>query len=165
MIFANLEWFANFIQLKFTRMGHSNLRIFFNEFPQNTYSQKLDPPNIGIANIRTCVVHTRGFCTFSYSIQLKFTRMGHSNLRNFLNEFLQNTYSRKLDPRNIGIANIHTCVVHARGFCTLVLFINPRRAFAARVTVIVLCVSICGSVDSYLPTTGNEAADEGFQRL
>ena len=35
-----------------------------------------------------------------------------------------------------------------RGFCTLVLFINPRRACAARVTVLLLCVclSVCLSV-------------------
>ena len=30
-----------------------------------------------------------------------------------------------------------------RGFSTLVLFINPRRACAARVTVVVLCVCVC----------------------
>ena len=28
-----------------------------------------------------------------------------------------------------------------------------------------VCVCVCLSVDAYLRTTGNEAADEGFQRL
>ena len=33
-----------------------------------------------------------------------------------------------------------------RGFCTLVLFINPRRACAARVTVVVLCVCLLSHI-------------------
>ena len=38
-----------------------------------------------------------------------------------------------------------------RGFCTLVLFINPRRACAARVTVLgSVCVCVCLSVKSHL---------------
>ena len=38
-----------------------------------------------------------------------------------------------------------------QGFCTLVLFINPRRACAARVTVVgFVCVCVCLSVKSHL---------------
>ena len=46
--------------------------------------------------------------------------------------------------------------------------INPRRACAARVTVVGLCVSLSGvflSVDDYSPTTGYEAAYERYQQL
>ena len=46
---------------------------------------------------------------------------------------------------------------------TLVPFINPRRACAARVTVVGLCV--CLSVDDYSRTTGYEAAYERYQQL
>ena len=42
-------------------------------------------------------------------------------------------------------------------------FINPRRACAARVTVVGLCV--CLSVDDYSRTTGYEAAYERYQQL
>ena len=41
--------------------------------------------------------------------------------------------------------------------------INPRRACAARVTVVGLCV--CLSVDDYSRTTGYEAAYERYQQL
>ena len=41
--------------------------------------------------------------------------------------------------------------------------INPRRACAARVTVVVLCV--CLSVYDYSRTTGYEAAHERYQQL
>ena len=41
--------------------------------------------------------------------------------------------------------------------------INPRRACAARVTVVVLCV--CLFVSDYSRTTGYEAAHERFQQL
>ena len=41
--------------------------------------------------------------------------------------------------------------------------INPRRACAARVTVVVLCV--CLSVSNYSRTTGYEAAYERYQQL
>ena len=41
--------------------------------------------------------------------------------------------------------------------------INPRRACAARVTVVVLCV--CLSVDDYSRTTGYDAAYERYQQL
>ena len=48
-------------------------------------------------------------------------------------------------------------------------FIDPRRACAARVTVVVLCVSVCLSVSlfvyDYSRTTGYEAAYEGYQHL
>ena len=48
--------------------------------------------------------------------------------------------------------------------CTLVPFIiNPRRACAARVTVVVLCV--CLFVHDYSRTTGYEAAYERYQHL
>ena len=45
--------------------------------------------------------------------------------------------------------------------------INPRRACAARVTVVGLCVclSVCVSVDDYSRTTGYEAAYERYQQL
>ena len=50
-------------------------------------------------------------------------------------------------------------------------FINPRRACAARVTVLGLCVClsvclfVCLSVDDYSRTTGYEAAYERYQQL
>ena len=52
------------------------------------------------------------------------------------------------------ISRVRACVfldtrmIHRRGFSTLVLFINPRRACAARVTVVVMsvCQSVCLSV-------------------
>ena len=46
-------------------------------------------------------------------------------------------------------------------------FINPRRACAARVTVVVLCVCVCVSVCvyDYSRTTGYEAAYERYQQL
>ena len=45
--------------------------------------------------------------------------------------------------------------------------INPRRACAARVTVVVLCVclSVCLSVSDYSRTTGYQAAYERYQQL
>ena len=47
--------------------------------------------------------------------------------------------------------------------------INPRRACAARVTVVILCVcsclSVCVSVYDYSRTTGYEAAYERYQQL
>ena len=47
------------------------------------------------------------------------------------------------------------------------IIINPRRACAARVTVVVLCVClfVCLSVDDYSRTTGYEAAYERYQQL
>ena len=51
--------------------------------------------------------------------------------------------------------NFMTVMLH-RGFCTLVLFINPRHACAATVTVLGLSV---------YDTTGNEAACERYQQL
>ena len=47
-------------------------------------------------------------------------------------------------------------------FCHVEL-INPRRACAARVTVVVLCVCLC--VYDYSRTTGYEAAYELYQQL
>ena len=44
------------------------------------------------------------------------------------------------------------------------LFINPRRACAARVGLCV-CLSVCLSVDDYSRTTGYEAAYERYQQL
>ena len=51
--------------------------------------------------------------------------------------------------------------------CTLVPFINPRRACTARVTVVVLCVCVCVCVcvHDYSRTTGYEAAYERYQQL
>ena len=45
--------------------------------------------------------------------------------------------------------------------------INPRRACAARVTVVVLCVclSVCLSIYDYSRTTGYEAAYERYQQI
>ena len=45
--------------------------------------------------------------------------------------------------------------------------VNPRRACAARVTVVVLCVclSVCLFVHDYSRTTGYEAAYERYQHL
>ena len=59
---------------------------------------------------------------------------------------------------------------YAPRVCTLVLFINPRRACAARVTVLGLsvCVSVCLSVCLFYlnsGTTGNKAARERYTRL
>ena len=50
---------------------------------------------------------------------------------------------------------------------TLVPFINPQRACAARVTIVGLCVclSVCLSVDDYSRTTGYKAAYERYQQL
>ena len=45
----------------------------------------------------------------------------------------------------------------------LSVIINPRRACAARVTVVVLCV--CLSVYDYSRTTGYEVAYERYQQL
>ena len=46
-----------------------------------------------------------------------------------------------------------------------VVIINPRRACAARVTVVVLCVSVCLFVSDYSRTTGYEAAYERYQQI
>ena len=45
--------------------------------------------------------------------------------------------------------------------------VNPRRACAARVTVVILCVcvSVCLCVYDYSRTTGYEAAYERYQQL
>ena len=55
----------------------------------------------------------------------------------------------------------------APGVCTLVPFINPRRACAARVTVVGLfvCLFVCLFVSIYSRTTGYEAAYERYQQL
>ena len=49
----------------------------------------------------------------------------------------------------------------------LVVLYYPRRACAARVTVVGLCVClfVCLSVDDYSRTTGYEAAYERYQQL
>ena len=51
------------------------------------------------------------------------------------------------------------------GSYILALLINPRRACAARVTVVGLCLSVCLSVDDYSRTTRYEAAYERYQQL
>ena len=43
--------------------------------------------------------------------------------------------------------------------------INPRRACAARVTVVVVCHSVCLSVRASSRTTGYEVANEWHQRV
>ena len=53
----------------------------------------------------------------------------------------------------------HWYLAHCVGACGV---INPRRACAARVTVV---VSVCLSVDDYSRTTGYEAAYERYQQL
>ena len=45
------------------------------------------------------------------------------------------------------------------------IIINPRRACAARVTVVVLCLSVCLFVSDYSRTTGYEAAYERYQQI
>ena len=59
------------------------------------------------------------------------------------------------------------CVISVKEEAVLVrevkTIINPRRACAARVTVVVLCV--CLSVSNYSRTTGYEAAYERYQQL
>ena len=63
------------------------------------------------------------------------------------------------------------CSVHSgtsfHGGYWLSIIINPRRACAARVTVVVLCVclSVCLSTPDYSRTTGYEAAYERYQHL
>ena len=47
----------------------------------------------------------------------------------------------------------------------VIIIINPWRACAARVTVVVLCVSICLFVHDYSRTTGYEVAYERYQHL
>ena len=49
----------------------------------------------------------------------------------------------------------------------VVYVVNPRRACAARVTVVGLCVClfVCLFVDDYSRTTGYEAAYERYQQL
>ena len=61
-----------------------------------------------------------------------------------------------------GVQVLHV-VLHIVG-----TIINPRRACAARVTVVGLCVClsvVCLSVDDYSRTTGYEAAYERYQQL
>ena len=55
---------------------------------------------------------------------------------------------------------MHTC-------CQCLYIINPRRACAARVIVLGLCVcqSVCLFVYDYSRTTGHEAAYERYQQL
>ena len=48
-----------------------------------------------------------------------------------------------------------------RGMSDLIPFINPRRACAARITVVAACLF----VDDYSHTTGYEAAYERYQQL
>ena len=49
----------------------------------------------------------------------------------------------------------------------IAMVINPRRACAARVTVVVLhvCLSVCLSVYDYSRTTGYEVAHERYQQI
>ena len=47
--------------------------------------------------------------------------------------------------------------------CVFYLFINPRRACAARVTVLGLCV--CVSVTTFSAATRNETAKKRYQRV
>ena len=61
------------------------------------------------------------------------------------------------------LAGLERCPLH--GGCKCI--INPWRACAARVTVVVLCVClfVCLSVSNYSRTTGYEAAYERYQQL
>ena len=61
-----------------------------------------------------------------------------------------------------GVETIILCI-YTCNLTIVCLFINPRRACAARVTVVVLCV--CLSVYDYSRTTGYEAAYERYQHL
>ena len=62
-----------------------------------------------------------------------------------------------------GLTKFHLRVYVAG--CIALVFINPRRACAARVTVVVLCVCVCVCVYDYSRTTGYEAAYERYQQL
>ena len=61
--------------------------------------------------------------------------------------------------------------MRARGgpAAALLLGAHAQRARVTVITVYTLCVCVCVcvclSIDAYSRTTGNEAADEGFQRL
>ena len=68
-------------------------------------------------------------------------------------------------------SRVYTRMIHRRGFSTLVLLINPRRACAARVTVLGLSfrlsvrLSVCLSVTTFSATTRNKAAKKRYQRV
>ena len=64
------------------------------------------------------------------------------------------------------LSHEHNVIIHAVSL-SLCILVNPRRACAARVTVVVLCVclSVCLSVSIYSRTTGYEAAYERYQQL
>ena len=78
-----------------------------------------------------------------------------------------------IDTRDI---NKYNCVyIHVQIIYMYAHFINPRRACAARVTVVVLCVClfvclsvclfVCLSVSIYSRTIGYKAAYERYQQL
>ena len=60
-----------------------------------------------------------------------------------------------------------TSVRVRRGVSSFSSVINPRRACAARVTVVIpcVCVSVCVSVYDYSRTTDYEAAYERYQHI
>ena len=78
------------------------------------------------------------------------------------------TYLHKTQRHSISASKTYfgQYLKHAEGL-HFSAFINPRRACAARVTVLGLCVclSVCLSVDDYSRTTGYEAAYERYQQL
>ena len=65
-----------------------------------------------------------------------------------------------------GCMDMESCVTDVRTDMPF-LFINPRRACAARVTAVVLsvCLSVCLSVRASSRTTGYEAANQWYQRV
>ena len=67
----------------------------------------------------------------------------------------------------IAVASVLVFVFLLISVALCVVIFNPRRACAARVTVIVLsvCQSVSVSVHDYSRTAGNEAASERYQQL
>ena len=68
----------------------------------------------------------------------------------------------------IPVCSPNTCSQIAPRVCTLVLFINPRRACAARVTVVVLCVCmyVCMCVCPLIPAASHIGiTNERYQRI
>ena len=79
---------------------------------------------------------------------------------------------------NVSVAYIYMCIhkqvwvirvytLHMMHSTSTASIINPRRACAARVTVLGLsvCLSVCLSVYAYSRSTGYEAAYERYQQL
>ena len=84
----------------------------------------------------------------------------------------QNPRLRSRSRSNTQLGSLHFATIILRGCLRAkASIINPRRACAARVTVLGLSVSqsvsqsVCVSVYDYSRTAGNEAASERYQQL